>query len=268
MSDRPWQLKLFDKSLKKKQKVKILRTYLNTLDGEKCLLITHGDNNGAMNYHIRNWGGTWTWAEFEDANLSSIEELLQEPVIRLDGSAGTLPFEDSTFDEVVVIDCHEHLHDPRLFNAELARVTRSGGKVVVSVPNGDESKLAVRIKRLVGMTEKEYGHLVVGYSIPQMNVMLGEAGLRPFSSCTYAKFFTEVLELCINFAYVKVLSRRRKGKIKEGTIAPTTKEQMRSVARSLKFYSLIYPFFLSISQLDALLFHASGYAVVVAARKE
>lgn len=267
MSDRPWQLKLFDRSLKKKQKVKILRKYLNNLHGKKCLFITHGDNNGAMNYHIRSWGGTWTWAEFEDANVSSIVELLQEPVIRLDGVDGTLPFEDSTFDEVVVIDCHEHLRDPRLFNAELARVTRSGGQVVVSVPNGDESKLAVRIKRLVGMTEKEYGHLVVGYGIPEMNVMLGETGLKPFSSCTYAKFFTEMLELCVNFAYVKVLSRR-KAKVKEGTIAPTTKEQMRSVAKSLKLYSLIYPFFLSLSQLDALLFNESGYAVIVAARKE
>lgn len=268
MSEMPWQLKLFDKTLKKKQKIKTLRRHFKDLRGKRCLLITCGDNNGAMNYHIKNWGGKWTWAELENTNISTIEELLKEPVISIDKSTCKLPFPDSSFDYVLVIDSHEHLLDPHPFNLELARVTKHSGKVVVSVPNGNERKLAVRIKKLVGMTEKEYGHVVIGYDIPQLNAMLKNAGLKSSSSSSYSKFFTEMLELCINFAYVKVLSKRSKAKVEDGTIAPTTKDQLKSVEKSYRLYSLIYPFFLFFSKLDALLFFTTGYAVVAEAKKE
>jgi SAM-dependent methyltransferase len=264
----PWQLAMFNKVLKKRQKIDTLRKHFQDLQGEHCLLITCGDNNGAMNYHIRTWGGQWTWAELEDSNVQEIASLLGEPVVELDKSTCKLPFLDASFDCVLTIDCHEHLVDPLLLNKELCRVTKPGGKVVVTVPNGNERKLAVRIKHMIGMTKTEYGHVVVGYEIPTLQAMLEKVGLKPCTSSSYSKFFTEMLELCINFTYVKILATKSKAHVEEGTIAPTSQEQLKSIAKTYKLYSLAYPLLWIIAQFDALLFCATGYAVVVEARKE
>jgi 2-polyprenyl-3-methyl-5-hydroxy-6-metoxy-1,4-benzoquinol methylase len=263
----PWQLMMLDKALKKKQKLHALRRHLPDVSGKQCLLITCGDNNGAMNYRIREWGGHWTWAELEEANINEIESLLQDPVAKVDSSNCKLAFADASFDCVVTIDCHEHLTDPTLLNRELCRLTKPGGKVVVTVPNGDHRKLAVRTKHLLGMTKKEYGHVVIGYQVPELRMMLEKAGLRPSASSSYSRFFTEMIELGINFSYVKILAKRGKVKVAEGVIAPTTQDQLKSVAKTFKLYSRVYPLLKAVSQLDALLFFTTGYAVVVEAKR-
>ncbi|MCZ6800752.1 MAG: hypothetical protein O7F12_09715, partial [Nitrospirae bacterium] len=75
----------------------------------------------------------------------------------------------------------------------------------------------------------------------------------------------EMLELVLNFIYVKVLAKKSKVKVEEGVIAPTTKGQLDSVRKSYLIYSLAYPFFFAISQLDWLLYFTRGYAVIVEA---
>lgn len=53
---------------------------------------------------------------------------------RVRGHAGQLPFADASFDLVVALDVLEHLDDDRAAAAELRRVVRTGGAVVVFVP--------------------------------------------------------------------------------------------------------------------------------------
>ena len=91
--------------------------------------------------------------------------------------------------------------------------------------------------------------------------------LKPYTSSSYARFFTEMLELAINFAYVKFMSRRSKAEVKKGQIAPQNKEQLNSVGKSYKLYARIYPFLWLFSRLDYLIPFGHGYAVIVAARK-
>jgi hypothetical protein len=113
------------------------------------------------------------------------------------------------------------------------------------------------------MSAKAYGHVRVGFDIPELEALLTAANLRPGRSSSYAKFFTEMVELAINFVYVKILSKKSQARVEEGTIAPTTREQLQSVQKSFRLYALAYPFFWSISQLDRLLFFVRGYAVIV-----
>jgi hypothetical protein len=72
----PWQLRLLSKSLKKQQKLDLLRKQIDPLPGAKRLLITHGDNNGAMNYRLREGGGEWIWMEMERDAILGMHELL------------------------------------------------------------------------------------------------------------------------------------------------------------------------------------------------
>lgn len=267
-TETPWQIKMFKKSLKKRMKIDTLGAHLSKIQCRRCLLVTCGDNNGAMNCEIRRYGGQWTWADLEGHTIADMESLLGEKVLHLEPPNGRRwPFEDREFDCVVAIDCHEHLDDPMPLNRELARITQPGGTVIVTTPNGNERKLAVRIKHVIGMTKEKYGHKVVGYDIPDHERMLREVGLKPVASSSYARFFTELLELCINFAYVNFLSKKKEVDVPDGTIAPTTQDQFTSVRKTYRIYSLVYPFFWLASKLDYLLFFTRGYAVVVEARR-
>ncbi len=266
-SESPWQLKMFSRSLKKKMKVAALLRHFPDLAGKKCLLVTCGDNNGAINYHLRERGGKWTWADFEAHGIAGMEELLGEKIVSLDKTSGSLPFADGVFDLVVSIDVHEHLADPQPVTSELARVTKAGGTVIVTTPNGNEKKIAVRIKNAIGMDAQSYGHVRVGFDVPDLRLLTDAAGLTFRRHSSYSRFFTEMLELAINFLYVKVLSRKSEAKVEEGTIAPVSKDQLRSVQKSYRIYALIYPVFWLVSRLDYLVWFTRGYAVVVEAGK-
>jgi len=261
----PWQLKMFSKTLKKQQKLRLLLEQIGDVSGKRCLLVTHGDNNGALNHHFRAHGGEWTWVENEDDHIAEMAALLGETVLA--GSAWRIPVEDAAFDVVVTIDVHEHLDDCTDFNRELHRVVRQGGRVVVTTPNGDAWKPVTVLKNAVGMTKEKYGHKVIGYNVRQHGQMLRKVGLDPLEAGSYSKFFTEMLELLINFAYVMVLSRKSKTEVKQGTIAPSSGDQLKAVEKQYKIYSMAYPFLYAVSRLDALLFPFTGYAVSVVARR-
>jgi SAM-dependent methyltransferase len=262
----PWQLRMFQKTLKKKMRLKALKRHIGSIDShQRCLLVTCGDNNGAMNYYLRDIGGRWSWADLETKSIPEMSELLGDPVLHASGEH--LPFADEQFDCTVSIDVHEHLPDPQPFTRELKRVTRTGGKVVITVPNGDLTKLVTRLKHWVGMTMEKYGHYRVGLDVPELQALMESNGIRPLAVSTFSKFFTEMLELAINFAYVMVLSKKSKVKVEQGTIAPATQDQLKSVEKSYRMYAIIYPFFSLISKLDMLQFATRGYVVMVEGRK-
>jgi hypothetical protein len=268
-SQRPWQLRLFDKTLKKKQKLALLSRLLGPVGpGDRLLLLTNGDNNGAMNYVLRQSGGRWTWGECEAASIPEMRKFLGEPVVHC--TPERLDFPDASFDAVIVIDVHEHLTETAPLNRELFRIVRPGGRAIITTPNGDLAKLAVRIKDRVGMTKDTYGHVRVGYTIDELRQMLATAGFRAGASGSYSQFPTEMIELGINLAYVKLLSRRKQpaGTTEHGPIAPSSGDQVRKVEKTLKLYSLIYPVCRAVSSLDVLVApFTTGYAVAVVGSK-
>ena len=264
--DIPWQLQLYRKSLKKQQKIKLLLELLGPLESQRCLLVTNGDNNGAMNLVLRDAGGRWTWAEMEESGIPAMAALLDEPVVH--ASPYRLPFRSAAFDRVVVIDVHEHLSIISELNHEIGRVLAPGGIAVVTTPNGAEWLPVAVLKRMCGMHPRHYGHVVQGYTVPELERMLREVGLTPERRGAYSRFFTELAEFAINFGYVKILARRKRGpRVESGTIAPASADQLRAVERTYRLYASIYPFVRAFSSLDILVPGRGGYAVAVTARK-
>ncbi|MEI6614250.1 MAG: methyltransferase domain-containing protein [Chrysiogenales bacterium] len=262
---RPWQLQMYNRSLKKKMKVKALKKFLGVATDRKCLLVTCGDNNGAINYHLGRCGGDWVWAEFENESRAEMEEFLGAAVHLLDKNGCQLPFSDQCFDLLVSIDVHEHLNHPEILAREFFRVLKSGGRAVITTPNGNERKLVVRMKRWSGMDNLEYGHVRTGFDIPDLEGLLADAGLNTVRSGSYAKFFTEFLELVLNWTYVKVLQRRTQSP--GSGITPSSLKKLQSVKKSYRLYAFLYPLFWLFSRLDSLLFFSRGYAVIVEAEK-
>lgn len=262
---RDWPLELFKRSLKKRQKLALLLSMAGPLEDERCLLVTCGDNPGALNYHFREAGGRWSWAEMEADRIAPVASFLGDPVHH--ASAEKLPFPDRSFDRIVVIDAHEHLREVAPLNREIARVLAPGGLALLTTPNGNPWLPLAITKRLLGMSPKVYGHQVQGYTAAELEEMARSVGLVPEARGAYSRFFTEAIELAINFAYVKVLRHAAGDEDREGEIAPSTATDLRQVGGAYRLYARVYPLLRAISRLDRLLPGRGGYAVAIAARK-
>jgi len=262
----PWQLQMYQKSLKKRQKVELLMRLMGAVSNQRCLLISGHDNNGAMNYQFRAAGGQWSWGQVYPQGIGEMAEFLGEPVAHI--NIDRFPFADGVFDVVIVIDVHEHFREIDGLNREIARVVAPGGMAIITTPNGDTRLPVAALKRVIGMGPEVYGHVVQGYRVRELEGMLRSVGMQPMGNGGYSRFFTELAELVINFAYVKVLAKKKAHPpAMEGTIAPTSKRELEAVRKEYRMYSLIYPFMYLFSLLDKLIPGHGGYAVAVAARK-
>jgi ubiquinone/menaquinone biosynthesis C-methylase UbiE len=264
LNERPWQIEQFRRSLKKQLKLEALIEFEGNVSGQDCLLVSCGDNNGALNWYFREHGGRWTWTDVEGNNLAEMGALLGDEVYHISDS--NFPFADNQFDCVVSIDVLEHLHDDQSFLHEVRRVLRPGGRAIVTVPNGDPKLLANRIKWHVGMTPEVYGHTRAGYTIPELQDSIERAGLNSINHGGYSRFFTEMVELLINYGYIFVLSRKEDG-TEAGHIAPTTSGELKTHGAAYRLYSLLYPIIRMISRMDILLPAENNNAVIVTALK-
>jgi SAM-dependent methyltransferase len=60
------------------------------------------------------------------------------------GNTFQLPFADATFDKVICSEVMEHVHDYRAAARELARVTRPGGRLAITIPTATSEHLYLR----------------------------------------------------------------------------------------------------------------------------
>jgi len=261
-SDTPWQLKMFSKTLKKQQRLRVLSRLLGPIaPADHCLLVTCGDNTGAMNWHLRNLGGRWSWVDLESKSIAEMSEFLGDPVLH--GQADRLPLPDDFYDRVLAIDAHEHVPTPEALTGELRRVAKPGAQIIITTPGGDPRQWVNRLKNVLGMTKEKYGHQRDGFSTQELRQLMLAQRLQPRRDVTFSRFFTELAELGINFGYVMKLSRKSAVKVEEGTIAPATSAQLKSVGKAYRLYSLVYPAVWLFSCLDWLISFMPGYVSLV-----
>jgi SAM-dependent methyltransferase len=100
----------------------------------------------------------------------------------LQGDAFRLPFADATFDRVICAEVMEHVHDYPAAARELARVTKPGGRIAVTIPTATSELLYLRLGD--DYFESPGGHIRI-FTPRDLAKALGRAGLRT-EGCSFA----------------------------------------------------------------------------------
>lgn len=263
MSKEPWQLRLVKRSLKKKEKLRLLQRTVPVRPDRTALDL--GCAQGILGYFARKLGGFWAHTDEDLINLRTARDLLGQDLVQLRGEA--LPFKDGSFDLVLCLDYLEHIEDDDRAVAEISRVLKPGGELIAVTPHTGPFFLLHKLRAAVGLRLEYFGHKREGYSVAGLEAKLRQAQLRVEKKVTYSRFFSEFFELLLNFAYIKLLAPRPAEKRRDGHIRPASGEEFRAQEKPFALYSLLYPFVWTLSRLDTLLFFQKGYSLMIWAKK-
>jgi SAM-dependent methyltransferase len=263
----PWQISLFQRSLKKKETMKALLDHLPPVEGRDCLEL--GCGTGLTSYFLRQRGGTWTSCDFERDHVHSARQLVGERVVHIDEH--TLPFPTASFDVVAAINFLEHIEDDDRFFAEMVRVLKPGGEFLFMAPKGEHGRAGFALKRVLGFTadQEGFGHARDGYPPEKARALMQRHGLTVRSVDSYCRLFTESLEDLLNYAYHRKAMKDKKPSDQDfhGDTAPMSAEALDKVGTAYKVYSAIYPALRAWTMLDRLIPFSPGYMMVARAYK-
>jgi SAM-dependent methyltransferase len=264
MSQEAWQFRLLKRSLKKKEKLKLLERTIRPSPNRVALDL--GCAQGILSYHARRRGGFWVHADEDMANLRAAKDILETGLLQLRGE--DLPFRDGSFDLVLCPDYLEHIEADDRALAEISRILKDGGELIAITPHTGPFFLLHKLRAALGLRLEYFGHRREGYSLPDLERKLSRARLKVREKVTYSRFFSEFLELALNFVYVKLLSSGTPETRRDGHIRPASAAEFSAQEKSYAVYSLLYPALWALSRLDTLLFFQKGYSLMVRARKQ
>jgi len=255
-SPREWALRLYRKSVLKQAKYKRFRRALGDVAGKRCLDV--GADNGVLSLLFRKLGGSWASADLDPESVGAIRSLVETDVHLIDGTK--TPFGDGEFDVVAIVDFLEHVQTDREFVDECARILKPGGRLIVNVPRVRKWSVLGPLKRRLGLTDEEHGHVREGYTLDGVRELLAPH-FEVTHARTYNKFFSECVDVAVRFA-----SRKKKGaRGAKGTIL--TAEDLAAAKKALRAYSLLYPGFWLLARLD-LVVPARGMHLIVSATRK
>lgn len=250
-----WAKRLFGRSILKQRKLREIVQALGPTPDLRCLDL--GSDNGVISLLLRERGGSWASADLTPEAVAAIRGLVGTDVHLVAGAH--LPFPDGSFDRVVVVDMLEHVADDVAFAAEVARITKLGGRLVVNTPHLKRTLLR-RVRFALGQTDEKHGHLRPGYRPDDLQRLFGESfafeGER-----TYSRFFSELVDTAINWG-VERLGKRSSAK---GMVV--TGDDLARHAKMFRAYAAVYPFVWLVSKLDHAIPWASGYMLLAWARR-
>lgn len=256
-----WQLKLALRSLKKREKLKKILSFVKFKSHRKCLEI--GCEKGVLSYFLKHHGINWYHSDVDAENVRTTKALLKDKVFQVDPLK--MDFYDHTFDCVLASDILEHVEEDEVFLKEIKRILKPDGSLYITVPKANRGPVLDWLSRKLGVTAEFYGHVRDGYTLEILKEKLEDLKMEIIEHGSYSKFVTEFLELLLNAGYAKFAKAKRENNIKGG-ISPSTPVEFQKNKMMFKLYSFVYPVFFLFSQLDRL--YKTGYVLILEAKNK
>jgi ubiquinone/menaquinone biosynthesis C-methylase UbiE len=142
--------------------------------GERVLDV--GCGTGALLEAVRGrWpGAAGVGVDLSLAMLAIARRRLPPPVALVAADAGRLPFADGTFDQATCTSALHHWTDPVVGLAEVARVLRPGGRLVLTDWSDDDARLRL-FSRLLRLFDRSHQR---SYRASEARFLLETAGFR------------------------------------------------------------------------------------------
>lgn len=267
LSKKAWQAELSSKSIKKREKYRILDFLISDCRGKYCMEI--GAETGVItDYLKKNKGGRWIAGTLSKKWYDICLQFTKGDVTQI--NPGAIDFKSSTF-EIVLASRPEHIRDDDKFFGEVYRILKPQGELFILTPHIHRGLFLNRLKEKIGLTLERYDHHRPGYNGKALQDKLERIGFEIIKKESYCRLFSEFIELMINASYAYFSQKKAKVQGGEGPIdfsyRPGSQEDISQNKLSFKLYSLIFPLFLAISKLDYLLFSTQGYVLYLQARK-
>ncbi|MCH2171014.1 class I SAM-dependent methyltransferase [Myxococcota bacterium] len=257
----PWPVRLFEKSILKQAKWRVLTGLLpEPAVRARSEALDLGADNGVISYLLRQEGGNWRSADLDEKSVASIQSLVGEEVYQTDGCS--VPFADASLDTIVVIDMLEHVETDRELLVDLERALRPGGILILNVPHQKSWSALRRLRDALGLDDAWHGHVRPGYTRPELVALLPDS-FEVTESLTYNRFFSELLDIALNFAVTRGTGSDSTSK---GVVL--TGQELERHEKSFRLYSFIYPLAWLWSRLDALVPFTRGYMLAIRAEKK
>ncbi|MCJ7579927.1 MAG: class I SAM-dependent methyltransferase [Candidatus Aminicenantes bacterium] len=251
------------RSLKKREKLKLLEKHLDIRPHD--IVLDLGCAQGILSYFLRKKGGLWVSADLDLINCKTSLALLKNNIVQI--GADSLPFKDASFDKVVSLDYLEHLDNDSGCLEEINRILKKDGELLLATPRTGKVYLLNKLRPFLGMKMEFYGHKREGYSLKDLDKKLDATGFVSVQHKSFSRFFSEFLELLLNFLYIKLYESKDPIGLRDGHIRPSTSDEFSSRKKAFRMYSFIYPLVWLFTRLDNLFFFQRGYGLMVWAKK-
>jgi SAM-dependent methyltransferase len=195
---------------------------------------------------------------------------VRDDVYLIDGV--NFPFDDESFDVIIVVDMLEHLEDDKQFMNELERILKPGGRIILNTPNHKPFSPLRGFRELIGQGDAEHGHVRAGYSLSDVEAILPRT-LEVIKTWTYSRIFSESIDTAIVCAYRIISARKKPSNLNDNSEEQVSKglviteEKLKSFEKSFALYSKIYPLVKAVSLLDKLIPFVPGFMRLVVLKK-
>ncbi len=250
---RMWQEKLFTRSIRRTHKLDRINALVGTTPNLHCLEISAGD--GAISASLRDLGGSWKTAVSTEAAADSVSYFLSEKITFIEN--GKLPFEDNTFDCLVIVDALKGIADDYEFVHECHRVLKNDGWVIISETRRAPLSLVALLQHLFNTSPICQGQKRNGYKREELFNILKDG----FDVPETIEYSNGVLESAIAIGELaqRLITRERYWMVRR-------KIGQDELYRYRKLYSLAglaYPLLWIFSKLDFL----PGHKLLVKSRR-
>lgn len=175
------------------------------------------------------------------------------------GDARKLPFGNRFFDCVICSEVLEHIPNDATVMAELARVTKVRGSLIVSVPNTECKNVFVGWQR--SLIDKEVGHCRVGYKLSGILRLLTKSGFRAKKNKYNCGPVTAIME-CFAIKLSSIFG------YSPSNLNQLFEEKKPLLVRTiLRIYTLLFSFIIFVTYLDMLLPRRYRSNIVLLAEK-
>ncbi len=197
---RIWQERLFRRSIRRQRKLNRISALVGKTSNLQCLEISSGD--GIISASLRSLGGSWKTVVTNSTASDSLGYALNENITLIDN--GKLPFEDGSFDRVVIIDALKGIHDDYEFIHECHRVLKNDSWVIISETRRIPFSLVALLQRVFNISPLAKGQRRNGYKINELfNIM--KDGFDVPETITYSNGLLESAAAIGEFVQTRML---------------------------------------------------------------